>query len=149
MKAMNGFEFQVWLKDVALDLRNRERDCFLNIVDHVEMSLLVGSHVTGAPGQPVDTGELINSWEKLVEARIRVATFMSSAPHAEIIENNARGAKLRSKVGGFHSIAITLANMNKIIAFEAGKIGAQPFIREAGGRRYRDPKTGRFAKAPR
>lgn len=147
-RTMNGYEFSVWLKDVVLDVHAREEACFLNIIDHVEMSVLVGSDVSGAPGQPIDTGELINSWSKYVAVQQRYARFQSSAAHAEIIETNARGARLRSKVGGFHSVAITQSAMNRIISYEASRIGAIPFTREAGGRRYRDPKTGRFAKRP-
>lgn len=145
---MNGYQFAAWLRNIALDLRYREEDCFANIAEHVMTSVLVGSPVTGAPGQPIDTGELIGSWTMTMSVPSRYAKYESSAAHAEIIETNARGAKLRSKVGGFHSVAITMANLNKIIAHEAGKIGAQPALVEAGGKRYRDPATGRFAKAP-
>jgi len=145
---MNGYQFAAWLRNVALDVRNREEDCFLNICDHVEMSVLVGSPVTGAPGQPIKSGDLINSWKKEVNLRQRTGTFTSECPYAEIIETNARGAQLRSEVGGFHSVAMTLAAMNRIIAFEAERIGRQAFRVEMGGRRYRDPKTGRFAKRP-
>ena len=85
-------------------------------------SIRDGSSITGAPGQPVDTWNLYNSWRKEGGASTgewRVYPDLEQAPYAPIIENNSMGHTLRSKVGGWHSVKITRLNFRLIIAAAA------------------------------
>lgn len=86
-------------------------------------SIKNGSPITGAPGQPVKTGKLRSSW-KLVWVNQYAFDIFSNVEYASIIEFNSRGAKLRSHVGGFHSVAITTMNYNLIIKYALQKAGA-------------------------
>jgi len=109
--------------------RAAEVQLFNNCLAHAQRSILVGSPVTSAPGQPVDTGRLITSWSERRYGR-QSAELVSSAPYAEVIENNKRGANLRSKVGGFHSIKLTRLGWGRIVSYEGRKIGVKsPGIR--------------------
>lgn len=82
-------------------------------------SVTTGSAITGAPGQPVDTGNLRASWpansrmESPLEAL--VATNVDYAPAIEEGIGPHGPMTLRSPVGGFHSVAITRANWQKVV----------------------------------
>lgn len=98
-------------------LRARETVLFGNVVQHVEESIKVGSTVTGAPGQPVDTGTLLNSWETEYVAP-RIAEISTSLGYAPIIESNERGATFKSPVGGAHSVRQTRMGFPAIVDHE-------------------------------
>lgn len=94
-------------------------------------SVTIGSMITGAPGQPVDTGALLASW--VIEWRGPwYAEITSDLPYAHIIEGGigAYGPlTLRSKVGGFHSLALTSASWPRIVGlvvadYKAGRLAA-------------------------
>lgn len=119
-------------------LHARERALFTNVVSAVEDSIKRGSPVTGAPGQPVDTGNLLGSWTTQFEGPRR-ALISTNTSYAPSIEDNERGATLRSEVGGFHSVALTRAGFEALVEAEAQKLGDGP----AGGGRRRDER-GRF-----
>jgi hypothetical protein len=100
----------------------RKRRIFLGSVADVKGSVQHGSPVTAAPGQPVDTGALINSWQDTYpdEWTAEVATAME---YAEAIEDGQQAPyttasgkavtpkpiTFRSSVGGAHSVALTRA----------------------------------------
>jgi hypothetical protein len=71
-------------------------------------SLVEGSEITGAPGQPVDTGFLKSSFveERTDSLHWKLST---NAKYAAYIESGVGNGPmtLRSKVGGFHSLAMT------------------------------------------
>lgn len=138
------------LQDFIADLRRKRQALFINCVSHVETSIKVGSAVTGAPGQPVDTGNLLNSWVTEFESP-QLAVIGTPVVYAPPIEDNLRGAQLRSEVGGFHSVKMTRAGWPAIVEYEAaalesGKAGISPSPRaggRTGGARARDER-GRF-----
>lgn len=103
------------------EVKRRERLLYKAVTNHAFRSIRFGSDVTGAPGQPVDTGALLRSW-KLRRGAGRKAIMESDIYHAPIIEDNRRGARLRSKVGGFHSVRLTRMGWNRIVQFELRKI---------------------------
>lgn len=73
--------------------------------------------ITGAPGQPVDTGFLRNSWQ--LEVRPGEAEISTNAEYARAIEDGIGPfgpLTLRSKVGGFHSVRLTIAGASAIQA---------------------------------
>lgn len=93
----------------------KHQAAFVGIATEVHRSIVEGSEITGAPGQPVDTGALKASWvpEFLSDHEFQTTTKLDYAP---IIEHNLRGAQLRSSVGGFHSVAATIAGFDRIVA---------------------------------
>ena len=80
----------------------------------VKRSVVEGSEITGAAGQPVDTGHLRASYHDEFESPTEWV-LGTNADYAEEIENNERGAQLRSEVGGFHSIAKTRSGWQDIV----------------------------------
>ena len=101
--------------------RRKQQAVFVNTAAAVKGSIVDGSAVTGAPGQPVDTGALKASWilefDSATEAH--VSTNIEYAP---ILEDNVRGATLRSAVGGFHSVKMTVAGFERIVDAEVRKV---------------------------
>jgi hypothetical protein len=116
-------KFTAQLKGAVLDtLRYMEEE--------TERSIRFGSEITGAPGQPVSTGFLINSWitDREADGSFTISTNVAYAP---VIEDNSRaafepqgvqapkrepgaGALPKSTVGGNHSVKLTRAGMDKI-----------------------------------
>lgn len=105
-------------------VETKSKRVFAGVCAEVQRSVVNGSEITGAPGQPVASGRLKASWigEFVDEHRFELTT---DVPYAEIIETNARGAELRSSVGGFHSLSLTQAGFGAIVAHVVQ--------REAGG----------------
>lgn len=103
-------------------VERRERSLYNNICDHVRSSVLYGSATTGAPGQPVDTTRLIRSWN-IDRPTARRFIFSTGLSYAPTIEDNLRGATLRSTVGGFHSVKITRINFKNLVRHELAALG--------------------------
>lgn len=102
----------------AGDLEPMTRRLMGKSVSLAYRSITIGSAITGAPGQPVDTGALIASY--LIEWQGPwYAEITSDLPYAHIIEAGigAYGPLiLRSKVGGWHSLKLTAAGWPRIVA---------------------------------
>lgn len=99
----------------------RNKALFVNVASAVKGSIVDGSPVTGAPGQPVDTGTLKASWILAFDAP-GVAVISTNVEYAPIIEDNIRGAQLRSQVGGFHSVKMTVAGFERLVESELAKL---------------------------
>jgi hypothetical protein len=89
-------------------------------------SIQFGSPLTGAPGQPVDTSNLRNSWQ---DEKVSPTEHVISTPveYAQPIEDGIGPhgpLTLRSAVGGFHSIAQTVANFDRIVDAAVGAVGS-------------------------
>lgn len=96
------------------------------VVSVVFASIVEGSPVTGAPGQPVDTGNLRSSWINTPEAPT-VNLISTNVAYAPMIEDGgpSRAGKpltLRSKVGGFHSVKLTRAAWQRIVDYVAQRM---------------------------
>lgn len=105
---------------------------FVNVVSALAASITDGSPVTGSPGQPVDTGNLKASWHTDFTSprQAMISTNVEYAPYIEdgIVplggrRGNATGSSsqrltLRSQVGGFHSVALTIAGFDRVIENE-------------------------------
>lgn len=105
------------------DLRRHERrvrqrwdGIHRGVAAEVFKSVVEGSPITGAPGQPVKYEDLKKSWKRVSPSRL-ITNIITDSPYAEIIENNRRGARLRSKVGGFHSVKMTRAGFQGIVRY--------------------------------
>lgn len=131
----------------ALDRWNAKvRQCStavaFNVANAMKDSITDGSPLTGAPGQPVDTGYLKTSWVLEPRGRLRYVIGTNVA-YAPVIEENRRDAydkrgKLpprlyvlgvrgryvlrpgrgrsgkKSTVGGHHSVMLTRVNFNRL-----------------------------------
>jgi hypothetical protein len=87
-------------------------------------SIVEGSPVTGAPGQPVDTGNLKGSWQNIIEGPL-TRFIVTNVIYAPIIEDGTRGGRtltLRSRVGGWHSVKLTRAAWARMVEFVTQRI---------------------------
>lgn len=99
------------------------KDVFVNVVAATKDSITDGSAVTGSPGQPVETGYLKGSWQPEFESDT-VALISTNVAYAPVIEDGVGKygpLTLRSEVGGFHSVALTVAGFGALVADEARK----------------------------
>lgn len=102
--------------------QERVRDVFVDSTVEVQRSVVTGSELTGAPGQPVITGNLKTSWigEFTSDATWELTTKSEYAIPIENGENDRgpfnpqRGAP-RSEVGGYHSVKLTRAGWPRIV----------------------------------
>lgn len=80
-------------------------------------SIHTGSPITGAPGQPVDTGALRASWQ-LTFPTSEIAEITTKIAYAKAIEDGIGRygpMTVRSEVGGFHSVALTRTNFPRLL----------------------------------
>ena len=82
----------------------------------IAQSIRDGHELTGAPGQPVDTANLLNSWqERFPEVDVgEVITNVIYAPVIEDLIGRFGPIQIRSEVGGGHSVKLTRAAWQKI-----------------------------------
>ena len=136
------------IKRFVVKVERRNRAVYVGIANAVHASIVRGSPITGAPGQPVDTGFLLGSWKLNIGKE--QATVATNVAYARVIEDNNRAAyddkgvkrpkregpggstnvrnlafgatggqigpaeggdrvTIRSKVGGHHSVKLTIA----------------------------------------
>lgn len=108
------------LKLFASKVEGRARQVFVGSVNQVQTSVVDGSGLTGAPGQPVDTGNLRASWQQ-VYPEDWIGEVFTNVAYAEPIEEGVGPhgpMTLRSSVGGFHSVKLTRANWDRIVEHE-------------------------------
>ena len=112
--------------------RTKLQALFVNLASAVKGSVVDGSPVTGAPGQPVGQygpgyhqgrvgGTLKASWV-LDFPTPTTAEISTNVVYAPVIEDNIRGARLRSSVGGFHSVKYTVAGFERLLEAEVRKV---------------------------
>ena len=114
---MRDYNFAKDIEKHRQRVRMQFRAVYQGSVNHAFRSIRYGSAVTGAPGQPVDTGALLASWLLQFQSGWTAIMF-SPLIYAPIIEDNHRGATLRSKVGGFHSVKLTRAGWQRVVRHE-------------------------------
>lgn len=103
-----GEQLGNWHRKVVL----LNHDVFVGSAQLAHQSIQEGSAITGAPGQPVDTGALKASWQ-LGFPDASTAEITTNVEYAPIIEDNLRGVKFR--VGGPHGVRLTAQNFDKIV----------------------------------
>jgi len=106
---VSASSFQQALDQFTRDARQRVSDCVQYAFEEVNRSVVFGSALTGAPGQPVDTGFLRSSWlaEDVAPGVRQISTNVVYAPFIEDGGNDLAAFTLRSEVGGFHSVKLT------------------------------------------
>lgn len=123
------------VKAFAAKVERRARDLHNGVCNLAFSSIVEGSPVTGAPGQPVDTGYLKGSWQNVPEGPL-TRVIMTKVAYAPVIEENTRAAfdpagemppprpkgergagtrRIKSTVGGPHSVALTRAGWQRIV----------------------------------
>lgn len=118
--------FRTQLGQFSAQLMERQRALFANVASAAKFSITDGSPLTGAPGQPVDTGALKASWQLDFPSpsRAEITTNLVYAPPNEDgITADGRPYNQRSPVGGRHSVRLTAANIQNIVNDEARKLG--------------------------
>lgn len=118
------------VKRAVQKIEQRTRDVEAGVVLEVERSIRIGSEITGAPGQPVDTQELLNSWLSTRESEHvwLVATNREYAPPVEdgVGRYGPVAYGLKNGIGGSHSVALTRANFDKVVEVVTKRVvGAQ------------------------
>lgn len=108
------------LKRFTLKVETKTREDFVDVTTEVQRAVVEGSEIPGSPGQPVQTGNLKSSWVgRFVNPLLW--TLETNVVYAKSIEDGisyAHGGTpmtLRSPVGGFHSVALTVAGFQKIV----------------------------------
>lgn len=98
-------------------LEQDARAVFVNSTVKVQGSMVEGSALTGAPGQPVDIGTLRGSFvDDFVTATLwRSTTHLIYAPLIEDGVGKYGPLTLRSEVGGWHSVKLTRAGWPQIV----------------------------------
>jgi hypothetical protein len=95
----------------------RFRDVFIGCTELLRDSVIDGSPVTGAPGQPKQTGTLRLSWQPAWMGPL-IWEFTTKLEYAKPIEDGVGPygpLTLRSEVGGFHSVKLTRAGWPRIV----------------------------------
>lgn len=116
--------------EVAAHLENLDRallQTFRGSAEDVQDSITNGSAVTGAPGQPIQSGQLVGSFiPQFLEKWIwETSTKVIYAPFIE-----EGGYVQRSTVGGPHSVKLTRVGWERIVEANAKKYGTEGKSRE-------------------
>lgn len=133
----------------TLKLETRAKDVFVGSVGEARRSLVEGSEITGAPGQPVDTGNLATSFQeaypeewvgqvatnvayaqaiedgRVVDHTVAAHTRTSSSGTQHTVRSHfRRGHVIRflSPVGGAHSLALTRASWQRLVDHVVGRV---------------------------
>lgn len=116
----------------ASEIRAFARKCELNMQATAEgskraalNSIKYGSKLTGAPGQPVQEGDLRESWGMEDESPTVARIFTSSAyavPNETGVGPNGGPYRLRAPEGGRWSVLKTSRNFDKLVDDVVGKL---------------------------
>jgi hypothetical protein len=125
-------DFGKRVRDWTEQIERGLNDLHVNASEKVRDSVVIGSALTGAPGQPVDTGTLKNDWlagfRFVAPLHAKLSTNMAYAPAIEDDNPSAYDSRGRdrdkettrpeggrSEVGGPHSVKLTVAGWKNII----------------------------------
>src|SRR3990167_1330701 len=123
-------DFMGDLNRFTAKLENLTQAVFVGTAAEVQSSIVHGSPLTGAPGQPVDTGNLRDSWQ-LEFPDAEHALVYTDVVYAESNEDGiARPGGgpyvQRSAIGGRWSVAFTRQNIQRIVDDQATKLAGSP-----------------------
>lgn len=111
------------LQKFVLLVRERQKAVFKDACAMAEESIQNGSAISGAPGQPVQTGKLLLSWQLRLDSDTQ-ATIDTNSLYAPAIEDGVGKygpLTLRASRGGFHSVKLTVAAWPQLIAAAQAK----------------------------
>ena len=125
------------LKRFAVKTQSKSNALFINVAKDVKASIVDGSAVTGAPGQPVDSGALKASWQLVFESK-SAAMLSTNIAYAPVIEDNLRSSfnprgeqperkpgrkSIKSIVGGSHSVKLTVGAFDRLVESKLAELG--------------------------
>lgn len=122
------------VRAMMAQLRGVTSEVFEDVGMEAQRSIVEGSDMTGAPGQPVDTGFLKGSFQRFYDSPTK-QTIATNVAYAPAIEDGMRASydprgvqrppglkseggtnrKGPSTVGGSHSIALTYSGLQRIL----------------------------------
>ena len=105
------------ISDVVAMIAQRQKRLVVRVAEKMHESIVFGSPVTTAPGQPVDTGDLKRSWQLTFPDTMH-ARSSSGLEYAPTIEQGVGPhgkITLRSAVGGFHSRDLTRTGFQRLV----------------------------------
>ena len=124
--------FESELRAFVTKTERISKDIFVATTVEVRRSIVEGSELTSAPGQPVDTGSLRASWtdDFTSSTTWQIGTRQS---YAKLIEENGDAdadvgdssgdvklgvgrPSIKSTVGGHHSVKLTRAGWQRIVS---------------------------------
>ncbi len=111
--------FSADLTGFGIECKTIIKEVFDGVVALVGESIVVGSGITGAPGQPEDLRD--GDWRMAPEGEL-VALVSTDDKSARSVEDGISYKygtplkKLKSSLGGFHSVKLTHAGGDKIVA---------------------------------
>lgn len=100
------------IRKFALTMETDSRAAFVAAAGLTFESIVEGSSLTGAPGQPVATGQLHDSWILELPGD-GTAVIASDAPYAIAVEEGLHGVAFKNH--GPHSVALTVAAWERIV----------------------------------
>lgn len=117
MARVKPLSFSTALLKFSAKVKSQYQEIFDESVTIIQESITVGSAITGAPGQPVDTGALRDSWrrEDVSPTKARVVTDKIYATGIEDGVGPSGPLNLRSSVGGWHSVKLTRAAWHPVV----------------------------------
>lgn len=107
------------IRALAADLLERADEFHAGVVAEMEKSVVDGHELTGAPGQPVDDGDLKESWETTHDGPSK-STTESDSPYAQAVEDN--WGNVTYKNGGSHSLKLTVAGAQTVADVVAERV---------------------------
>ena len=115
----NSAAFEAQIARFTAKVDGRIEKLHLRCSELLNESVVEGSSITGAPGQPVQKGQLRGSFQLTFPKRLfsSLLTKLVYAPGIELGKDMRSGKtlSLRSAVGGFHSVKLTRAGWNKLV----------------------------------
>jgi hypothetical protein len=120
--------FSQSLQGFSVKITRMEREVFHGVTEEVQRSIVEGSELTGAPGQPVDTGALRASWtpQFVSDTEWRTTTHLKYAPGIEDgISSHGTPITFHSQVGGAHSVWQTRRGFSHIVDYVLKKVRGQ------------------------
>jgi hypothetical protein len=117
--------FESDLKKFMTKTKKREERIITGVFSAVRRSITNGSRTTGSPGQPPD---LRKSYRTERESRT-VAVISSNQHSARSVEDGIAHmhggytlSRLKSRTGGFHSVALTRAGFQPLVEEVVAKV---------------------------
>lgn len=113
--------FSADINHFVTSVQVKTQQVFVGVANEALRSIVEGSEITGAPGQPVDTGNLRASWI-LAFPTPTSAQISTNVEYAPIIEDNLRGVTFKNH--GPDSVKLTRAGLPRIVDVETAKVAS-------------------------
>ncbi len=116
-------QFSAQLKSFGNKTRSNLGAIQDRVTDTVYTELVNGGTISGAPGQPDDLRAKFERSDEGLSSTILTKDHSALAVESGISQYDGSPIKLKSNVGGFHSLALILAARQAIVDGAARKVG--------------------------